>query len=109
MARNPHPLSGSYRRLASGREVFIDDRGVATLVADEPEWDEGPTCSICDGLGHGYPGGGPCPLEEGDSWYVGSQEEARERYLEGLAEQAKADREDARDEAIEWGGMDIPS
>lgn len=25
---------------------------------------EGPTCSICDGLGHGYPGGGPCPLEE---------------------------------------------
>jgi hypothetical protein len=25
---------------------------------------EGPSCSICDGLGHGYPGGGPCPLEE---------------------------------------------
>jgi len=25
--------------------------------------DEGPCCSICDGLGHGYPGGGPCPLE----------------------------------------------
>lgn len=25
---------------------------------------EGPTCSICDGLGHGYPGGPPCPLEE---------------------------------------------
>lgn len=25
---------------------------------------EGPTCSICDGLGHGYPGGGPCPLED---------------------------------------------
>ena len=22
------------------------------------------TCSICDGLGHGYPGAGPCPLEE---------------------------------------------
>lgn len=20
-------------------------------------------CSICDGLGHGFPGGGPCPLE----------------------------------------------
>lgn len=30
-------------------------------------WDqeeEGPTCSICDGLGHGYPGAGPCPLED---------------------------------------------
>jgi hypothetical protein len=24
---------------------------------------EGPCCSLCDGLGHGYPGGGPCPLE----------------------------------------------
>lgn len=22
-----------------------------------------PTCFICDGIGHGYPGGGPCPLE----------------------------------------------
>lgn len=30
-------------------------------------WDQeedGPTCSICDGLGHGYPGAGPCPLED---------------------------------------------
>ncbi len=27
-------------------------------------YDEGPTCSICDALGHGYPGGGPCPLED---------------------------------------------
>ena len=25
---------------------------------------EGPTCSLCDAPGHGYPGGGPCPLEE---------------------------------------------
>lgn len=24
---------------------------------------EPPSCSICDGLGHGYPGGPPCPLE----------------------------------------------
>ena len=44
-------------------------------TADEDEWDpdddeyEGPTCSICDGLGHGYPGGGPCPLEERGSLY----------------------------------------
>jgi hypothetical protein len=28
--------------------------------------EEGPTCSICDGLGHGYPGGPPCPLEQTD-------------------------------------------
>ena len=25
---------------------------------------EPPTCSMCDAYGHGYPGGGPCPLEE---------------------------------------------
>lgn len=110
MARNPHPLSGSYRRLASGREVFIDDRGHATFVApyDEEDYDEGGHCSICDALGHGYPGAGPCPLEVDDR-YVGSQEEARDRYLEGLAEQAQQDRLDARDEAREWGGLDIPS
>ncbi len=24
---------------------------------------EGRCCSICDGYGHGYPGAGPCPLE----------------------------------------------
>lgn len=23
-----------------------------------------PSCSVCDAFGHGYPGGGPCPLEE---------------------------------------------
>lgn len=33
---------------------------------------EGPTCSICDGLGHGYPGGPPCPLEVCD--YSGEPE-----------------------------------
>lgn len=36
----------------------------------EPDWDdedyEGPCCTICDGLGHGYPGGPPCPLEVTD-------------------------------------------
>lgn len=25
--------------------------------------DLSPSCSICDGLNHGYPGGPPCPLE----------------------------------------------
>ncbi len=33
-------------------------------------------CSICDGMGHGYPGGGPCPLE-----MMGEMEsEAQEAY-----------------------------
>lgn len=26
------------------------------------------TCTLCDGLGHGYPGAGPCPLEEQGYW-----------------------------------------
>lgn len=33
-----------------------------SLQAEEANT-EGPCCSICDGLGHGYPGGPPCPLE----------------------------------------------
>ncbi len=40
-----------------------------------PESYEGPSCSICDGLGHGYPGGGPCPLEET------GEDDPRERLL----------------------------
>lgn len=39
--------------------------------------DEGPTCSLCDGLGHGYPGGGPCPLEENR---LSAADDAREEY-----------------------------
>lgn len=29
----------------------------------EPYYDER-TCSLCDAVGHGYPGAGPCPLED---------------------------------------------
>jgi hypothetical protein len=29
----------------------------------EDDYEEPPCCSICDGNGHGYPGGPPCPLE----------------------------------------------
>lgn len=40
---------------------------VLRLEADEPEvdpWEGAVFCSICDGLGHGQPGYGPCPVEE---------------------------------------------
>jgi hypothetical protein len=33
------------------------------ILAEQAADDER-TCTICDGLGHGYPGAGPCPLEE---------------------------------------------
>ena len=49
-------------------------RSIPTLAqiegafAVEPTYDDlvepEQTCSLCDGLGHGYPGAGPCPLEE---------------------------------------------
>jgi hypothetical protein len=36
-----------------------------------------PTCSLCDGIGHGYPGAGPCPLEERGAMDADAD---RERY-----------------------------
>jgi hypothetical protein len=30
-------------------------------------------CAICDGLGHGQPGYGPCPLEEAPWWADGPE------------------------------------
>ncbi len=37
-----------------------------------------PTCNICDGYGHGYPGAGPCPLE------IGPPMDPREEMMEAL-------------------------
>ena len=57
------------RRIAQLDEEFLllDSRAPIEDV-------EGPTCSICDGVGHGYPGGAPCPLEmrgeEGVPWWA---------------------------------------
>jgi hypothetical protein len=43
-------------------------------IQDEYYASEGPTCSICDAVGHGYPGGPPCPLEvtdySGEPWWA---------------------------------------
>jgi hypothetical protein len=38
---------------------------VTDEISDYEQEYEGPRCVLCDALGHGYPGGGPCPLEEG--------------------------------------------
>lgn len=43
--------------------------------------DEPRCCSICDGPGHGYPGGGPCPLENMMSWADVEREEWEATYL----------------------------
>jgi hypothetical protein len=40
--------------------------GQPRAIAFHPDTYEGRFCSICDGLGHGYPGGPPCPLEIAD-------------------------------------------
>lgn len=60
--------SGPFTRtLASGSVAHLDDTGRVLFILTPDQLDdqhEGPTCSLCDGLGHGYPGGGPCPLED---------------------------------------------
>jgi hypothetical protein len=40
-------------------------------------FDEGPTCSLCDAVGHGYPGAGPCPLEN-RGWEDAEEDRRRE-------------------------------
>jgi len=45
------------------------------------ELDDAPCCSICDGVGHGYPGGGPCPLENRGAWDSFRDEEAEREAL----------------------------
>lgn len=49
--------------LPYGTEMDVTPLGAELLGWDE-QMEEGPTCNLCDGLGHGYPGAGPCPLEE---------------------------------------------
>jgi hypothetical protein len=58
---------------ATGRTYWVDKDGRAHLedemAPDEDQYGySGPTCSLCDAPGHGYPGAGPCPLEERGSW-----------------------------------------
>lgn len=50
--------------LASGTQVLLDADGRPIMRVGAPVG----FCSICDGLGHGYPGGGPCPLEDRGYW-----------------------------------------
>lgn len=73
------------------KTTFEADHTHATAAearACEAEWQAAndahdmPCCSICDGNGHGYPGGGPCPLETSDivGWET-DQDEARAAAL----------------------------
>lgn len=40
------------------------EEAVAEFLDDLAAGPDPQTCSLCDGVGHGYPGAGPCPLEE---------------------------------------------
>lgn len=61
-ANRAYSLIGS---IARSNELNPQELADWTMEDLNPDvFDEGPTCSICDGLGHGYPGGGPCPLED---------------------------------------------
>ena len=62
----------TYRTLASGSVAELDDSGRVAVIRSAEDFDQwidylnevAHSCSICDGLGHGYVGGRPCPLEE---------------------------------------------
>ena len=48
-----------------GVDAWCGDEEVEMFLQEQEHYEnEPPCCSICDGMGHGYPGGGPCPLEE---------------------------------------------
>lgn len=51
--------------LEAGLADETRERLIARNLAGD-DYDEGPSCSICDALGHGYPGGPACPLEQAD-------------------------------------------
>jgi hypothetical protein len=61
-----HPTANAIDLVNEARATLgMADVAATEVMDDEQEQpDEGPSCSICDALGHGYPGGGPCPLEE---------------------------------------------
>ena len=61
------------KTLRSGALALLDDKGrvFKILTGEDAEfyWEAKAEaglvyCSICDGIGHGQPGYGPCPLED---------------------------------------------
>lgn len=53
---------------------------------DDDDYDEFEPrhCNICDAVGHGYPGGGPCPLEVNDRYRDEVDADLREHGEAGL-------------------------
>jgi hypothetical protein len=66
-------------------ELFDELRTGARYTAEEMQamesYEEPPCCSICDGQGHGYPGAGPCPLENTMSFEDVEREDWEHRNL----------------------------
>lgn len=62
------------RKLASGNFATVDPDTGKVLWIETPEdlyaaLYEGPSCGICDGLGHGAEHGlRPCPIEDNGRW-----------------------------------------
>jgi hypothetical protein len=71
-AGRTHIVVGARRKVVA---TFTSASEAADFLYGPPE---PPACSICDGIGHGYPGAGPCPLEET------GEDDPRERELWAL-------------------------
>ena len=65
--------------VAMVRRCFGLEHGLYSLEeqASIEAQDEPQTCSICDGIGHGYPGAGPCPTEINEVQYWETDAEER--------------------------------
>lgn len=79
-------LANGWRTLASGNGGRFENGRLVEIDDSRPEDYEGPSCSICDALGHGYPGGPPCPLED-----RGEPLDPREAWLESIDPQVNGE------------------
>jgi hypothetical protein len=64
----------TFDTLAEAKDKYQEE---AYYAAEAANWR--PSCNICDGLGHGYPGAGPCPLEN-----MGAPNSPEEDMMEAL-------------------------
>lgn len=66
-------------------DTVEEARECELVAASEAFYADEPCCSICDGVGHGYPGAGPCPLEcDPIAWMETEQDELRANALTNM-------------------------
>lgn len=81
MGKLPRMTVDQYDELKTAPRMTLEE--VEAFFAEPPRH-----CSICDGVGHGYPGGGPCPLEMTMSQAdVDREDEEYRRHMDQFCDQ----------------------